>query len=941
MKKINKVIALILIFLFVSSNCVYGYTRVPEFLCDLGIKLYQQGRYDEALHEFRKALIAQPKYPAALKYIQMIKQVKTGQKQVHELEEEVLFPSVVSPTAPTQAGAIKQILDMVEMQREVIMSRQLDELELFAPLGEEVVALPQSVLAFKKKKSLPIRVFSLEEILEEARLSIEVEQGEKLIIVGKNISRFLVTHPDILGVERKSGNELLVTGKEVGYTYLHVWDDSGRSTAEFLGILPRPEIPLYGESLRKEAERARNFKLRYTLDWYSYESGRRIDSLNRSTYSYSHGLSLTGETPYGHLDSSASIRRQRTSSDLTYFTLGITDGILGNFKDFNLRTFDYSPPFSNLAFSGATLRGVLLTSPAFNKTLDYVTFWGREGGGRYGNLSPGLAETKNSFLGGINFNYSPNNKENYRFTVAHGWGRDRENYLGAYAYDLAANYNFNNWQAGYEVAHDSETFAHLIKTRYVRPKFSLRSEFRNISRNFLNITGDGWRQGELGGLFSLSYTPTDKLFMNSTLDVFRDRLYPAEDDNDRWNEDFNWDLNYQLDSQTTFGLAYALQNELGRVSQYRYQSPSLSMTRRFHFIRDIYTYANYYHQESKNFSSSTSDYVNDKIYLGLRFNLIGDLHYYLNKETSWLEERYTATKRKPNAWETGVDWSGQLSNSPYYGNFRFTYRDEEDAESTLSFLSGEDYIESYGELSYRPDNNKEFYGSCRVRNVWADNPSVSKRFEVAFNAGMRYLWNTGLRWDSVGSIEGYVFKDLNSDGLRQRDEAPIEGMKVWIGKDKSQVTDLFGYYKFKNIKGRKAFVNFDASMIPTGFVLTVPVTQEVLIAQGQTVRVDFGMISRCEIRGLVFEDVDGNGGYSREDIGLEGVGFILDDNIRVLSDSSGSYSFPNVNAGEHTVTLDLETLPIHYLPKAAIKEHITIYEGVTYIYNIPLGKIEE
>jgi hypothetical protein len=212
--------------------------------------------------------------------------------------------------------------------------------------------------------------------------------------------------------------------------------------------------------------------------------------------------------------------------------------------------------------------------------------------------------------------------------------------------------------------------------------------------------------------------------------------------------------------------------------------------------------------------------------------------------------------------------------------------------------------------------------------------------EADFNAGMRYLWDTGFHWDPVGNIEGYVFKDLNSDGLRQRDEAPVQGIKVWLGKNKSCVTDVFGYYKFKGVRARKAYVTLDTSTLPSGFVLTVPVTQEAGIVNTRSLKLDFGIISRSEINGFVFEDIDDNGEFSANDKGIQGVTIILEDGTKVTTDGSGKYSFPHVSAGEHTIALDLESLPIYYLPKTALTKKITLFEGVCYIYNIPLKRIE-
>ncbi len=900
---------------------------MPEFLCETGIKFYQQGRYEDALHSFLEALILEPNYKPALKYIQMLKQ-KGAIK-----EEDIAYPEaqpafVIGPPLGKKSSGI------AALEKEMISARQ--------SAGAMVSPVPSVATgeAVSKAAQLPA-VIRLDGTFSQISQPIEINQGKSIIIVGKNIQRFLVIEPAILTVEQRSPDELLATVGDIGYTYLHVWDDNDRWTIEFLCTLPQVEGPTYDEMLRREEEKSRNFKLRYDLAWTSSESGRRLRTLRRSSYSWGHRLSLDGETPYGNLHSEATVRSLKTTTDLTYLNFALTDGRLGPFKGFSLQGFDYSSPFSNLSFPGAGVRGAMLASPAFNKKIQYTAFWGREGGGRYGNLSPGLTKIKSSFLNGFNAAYFPTKAQTYKASIVHGWGRNRESYLPKYVYDASSEWSFERWGLDYDAAFDTDRVAYMIGTRYSRPKVNFTSEFRNIDKNFYSITGKGWRLGELGGLFNLNYQPTEKLSTSGMLDVFLDRAFPADDEDDRLNETFNWDTSYQIDPSSSINFNYNLQNRLGSIAQTRYQTEGAVFSKRFNFFREVSTYISYYHQDNKSYTSPSTSYVNDKAFAGLRFNLIGDLRYYINREMNWLKESFTGIRSTPNAYETGMDWTGQFWNSPLYGNFRLTWRDEEDATSTLSFLSGEDYLEGYSELSYRPTPDKEIYGSCRMRNTWADKIGLSPRMDFNFNAGMRYLWDTGVSWESAGNIEGYVFKDLNSDGLRQRDEAPVEGVKIYLGKDKFQVTDIFGYYKFKKVKGRKAFITLDASTLPPGFVVTVPIAQEISTAHNRTVVADFGIISRSEISGLVFEDVNGDGQYDRNDKGISGVVLTLEDGSQATTDNTGKYSFPHASAGEHTITLDLQSLPVYYLPQTSLTKEITLFEGVSFIHNIPLKRIKE
>ncbi|MCX5701784.1 MAG: pilus assembly protein N-terminal domain-containing protein [Candidatus Omnitrophica bacterium] len=941
----KKVFIILLVVIFSNSFILpaYPYTRIPEYLCELGLKFYNEGNYEQALYEFKKALIARPDYEPAMKYILMIQQEKTAREKMEELlfipdqptdipAKEVFKEGIKVQPAPrksaTVSGSIREQLELLDLRNEMIAQKQ-------AYFVLASVGMP------KRKEIIPPKVIILDEFFKDMPQPMEIEQGKSIVIAGKNIQRFLLTQPSILLVERKGPDELLITGKDIGYTYLHVWDDRERWTLEFFTTPPRPVGLTLEEEMRLAEERAENFKLRYTMDWTSYETGRRIYSLKKSYSGWAHLLSLNGFTPYGDLDVSTNIRRIKTSTDLTYFTLGLTNGLIGPFKGFKLRGFDYSIPFSNLAIPSIDLRGVTLTSPVSNKKIEYDVFWGKEGGGRYGNLSPGLSKSIDSLMTGFNINYLPTEKQIYRFSLAHGWGRDRDPNLNSYGYDFDTGYNFDKWGINYEIAQDSQTFAHLLTTNYHVPNFRLTTELRDIDKNFRSIIGQGSRAGELGLLSTFYYTPSTVLSMSGRLNAYRDRLYPSLDNDARWNEDFNYEANYTLDELTSLRFDYVLQNDLGKVGQSRYQSPGLGLSRTFELIKKVYTFANYRHQENKNFSSPGLDYLNDKIRLGLRFNLINELYYYLNKEFNWLEERFSGNRSQPNAMEMGLDWSKQILESPFYGSLRFSYRDEEDTNSPLSFLSGEDYIECYTSLIYRPTPEIEAYCYSRIRNIWADNPNVNKRVEADFNAGLRYLWNTGFRWESEGAIEGYVFKDFNGDGLRQRDEPPVEGVKIWLGKDKSQVTDMFGYYKFSKVKAKKAYVNIDVVTIPSGFLLTGPAIQEAAIAHRQTIGVNFGIISRSEITGIVFEDSDRNVQFGPKDLGIRGAVLLLEDGTKTTTDPSGRYYFRNIGVGKHTVTLDLNSLPYNYLPEVPVFKDIELFEGISYNYNIPIRNIEE
>lgn len=909
---------LALIFLGAQSRLLYGYLEIQQFLCEYGINFFNQGKYDEALLEFRKALLVQPNYELALRYIQIIEGTSASKKYTGQKIEP-------SPEA----------LPAGRLNKDDLIAQELDRFDKKAA-QTGVVPAPE-VLPQAGKKGVPA-VLDLDEYLMNIDQPIELPERESIILAGRNIRKFLVTHPEIIAVEKRGLDELIITARNIGYTDLHVWDDRGRSTLGILGVFPR--IVEEGALLR-DIEKAGNFKLRYTLDWSTFETGSNVKNFRRSSYYLRHGMGLEGATPYGRFDSFTVLSRFKTESDFTYYTAGITDGVLGRLKGWSLRGFDFSPPISNLAFQSVALRGVQLRSPAFHNKLDYTVFSGRERGGVIGALSSDSESRQDSFLEGVNLNYSPIKNQNYKLTLLHGYGSDRLGTLNPFAYDFIGSLNFNPCDFSYEISSNSERFAHLFKTTLRQPKLNLSAEFRDIDRNFTTIRGTASRQGEIGTLLNLNYAPTGRLGIQSSLDVYRDSLNPALDNDTRLNEDFMWDANYQLDEQTYLRLDYSLQNQLGRVAQFRYQSFGSGVYKKFQFIKLIDSRLSYQHQENENFSSPTSDYINEKIVAGVRLKLLGDLYYYFNKEINWFEERFNGIHTMPHAYETGLDWTSPVGLSPLSGTFRLSFRDEENTVSNLSFFSGEDFLETYLELAYRPHEGMELFSSCRFRNIWSENPRVNARMEAAFNAGMRYLWDTGMRWEAIGAIEGYVFDDYNLNGIKDAYEPGMPGVKLRLGKGKSMTTDASGYYKFPKVKARKAEVSLDTATIAPGYLLTSGQTQQIKLAHGQLSRVDFGLTIRSEISGIVFEDINGDGKLSQKEPGIKGVAVALEDGTKTAADDLGRYFFRKAKSGTRRLTLDVNSLPASYLPAVSVYKEIELSEGTSFKYDIPLKRIEK
>jgi hypothetical protein len=230
----------------------------------------------------------------------------------------------------------------------------------------------------------------------------------------------------------------------------------------------------------------------------------------------------------------------------------------------------------------------------------------------------------------------------------------------------------------------------------------------------------------------------------------------------------------------------------------------------------------------------------------------------------------------------------------------------------------------------------EFFFDSRVRNVWAENADRDALNEVDVRAGLRTSWDTFFRWSPKGTIFGTVFKDFNANSIKDKGEPGIEGIKIKVGK-KTVVTNSIGdYYSF--VRAKKIKVSLDSDSIPRGYVLSTILSKDIVIEHKKTAVVDFGLTSRSGIYGVVYYDKNENNELDPDDILIPKARVALDEKLVVESSYDGSYFFENITPGKHSIKLEINSLPIEYLPLIKLVNEVDVEEGTTYVFHVPLTK---
>ncbi len=782
---------------------------------------------------------------------------------------------------------------------------------------------------------------ALSEIIS-SQTTVELESGQTLFIenVG-GLTKFIPTDEGIVLLENVDSETLKVTGSDIGTTYVHIWNSKGRSTVPIRVIPPKVVLSHLQIRQREAIEKNRSFRFNYDNSRSASYNGVKFRDMPRSSSDFNQNFKLEGDTPYGDLSGNMQLQKAGGKTLLSEARIRLEDGKIGRFDKFNAAVGDSQVSPNLMIFPTAKVRGGLLEHWDEQKKLQWATFYGRENSSLFGTISPGLLSerTKSSFLSGTYADYRVNDNAKVKGGVFTGSGRSRQDELNRAGYGgqaelkLGPNVTMNN-----ETDFDDEKFVnkHSFTTKF--EKIRIKNEFRDISKKFFTMVGPPSRQGEVGYLLDVSANPSDRWAYNGSFDIFRDRLIPNPTDPDAVNLHTDMALNYFPCDEVNMTFNFQNMDDTGRIGPSRYRTLGAQYNERFDFWGKKATmFTRYNYRTNELLTSSLSNYRQNQVTLGFYTSLFWGINFSAQKEWNALEEPEISRYTHPNALVYTLDTSRQLWDTPFFMEARFRIRDEEQTESTNSFMAGEDSAEVSGGVYYREFEDLELFLTGSLTQYVAENASLpSQRVEAQFYTGMRWGFDTGLRWSSVGSFEGYVYKDVNGDGVRQPNEPGLPNMTVLSSDGKQALVDQNGYYQIKSVAGKKVTLALENSKIPYGFVPTGSLNQEFDIQQGKTQQADFGLTPRSDLTGVIFNDLNGNEKYENNEPGISTVKLMLENGQSVWSNASGVYTFSNLVAGDHTISLVVTSLPEGYLPSQTPKKNFTLFEGVRYELSFPL-----
>ncbi|MFT7538588.1 MAG: hypothetical protein ACI9F2_000735 [Lysobacterales bacterium] len=772
---------------------------------------------------------------------------------------------------------------------------------------------------------------------KQPNTELEVEVRRSIVLVGSNIKRFLVTKDDYLDVERVNGSQIRIESLRRGPAIIHVWDDRGRWTFNILGIIIVKERKGGKKDFNVEREEyVKNFHIGQSTDWSSFYQGRSVGSLEQQSLLFRNFIGIYGESPIGDIDGSASFYKFSESTELVGQSIGLTNATIGPLEDVTIRGWDTSARFSSLSLPGAYFRGFLFKGLGFERNVQLIYLRGQDYDGEY-SASISALDFDASYLEGVKIKLFPDQRfNNYSFNFAHGYGDERTEGLKKRVYSVDTNQKYLDLEIHSELAFDEDEWASHVNTNYAGDDYNWNVSLRNVNKDFKTITAAPGDAGEIGAIVRYNKKFDDGVF-DTDIDLYRDRVQSNPERETAINVDYNASVQYNINQSTKLRSSFYFVYTPQIISPVRNFRINHLLTKEFEVWENqmITGTLGYSFQRNRYRNSETSEFDRQSLLVGMRMPFLKYFNYNMRYEQSFVRDVLDEEHSTPSAFNAGVGYSRQFTEK-FGGNVRFNYRNEQDTDDNFSFLSGTDDVRTSVGITFNPKEDIEIYVDGTLRNVWQEAQDEATYTEMDVRMGVKSSWDLMFGWNPYGRVRGIVWNDLNGNGLYETHEPGVGGINVRVGK-KTVKTNKFGWY-FTKVAAKKIIVDLDAASLPAGYFISTADIHQIDIDQFKTQYASFGVTSQTALRGLVFVDTNNNRLYdSNEDL-VGGAKIILDGEMTRTTDHQGGYSFSNIMPGEHDISIDVNSLPLQYLPKIKVKAKIILKEGATLNYLIPLSE---
>ncbi|MDE1920417.1 MAG: hypothetical protein KGJ09_02195 [Candidatus Omnitrophica bacterium] len=933
-----------------------------KYYMDAGIKAYKAQDNKDAIHYFKIAKIYWPASKEAQDYLKLLGVPQPPVSPAVAPPAQVALPVVQAQAPPVPAQVpVPVTVPAVQQPQPLPQSVVQQPPQVTAPAAVSVAvkvqptapqpaavpvpSAPQSAPTPVQVAIIPLNpkepppVLSLAQLTNngqvKGQLQIDIHSG--VIIEGAGgIRQFLVTSEGFIQVKRLDANRLEIDAVRIGQTFLHIWDAFGLHTLFVEVVFPKSisRAVVVGVSRVRHAQ---PFIVTYANDWSTYYQGKNFSQLKRQSYDFNETLGITGETPYGFLDASGTYEDFNSFSRFNTYTIGLSQIPLEGTSNFNVRGFDAFRYMSPLTLPGTHLRGAFADVDLMDNMLGLSVGHGQE------ELPPGFFTSANlsspylnAYIDAVKLTLWPqshNDQLSLNFATAYGKDRALEPYLTNHVYSVQGMHRFNEFLTlNAEEANDTSHDSQLASLQWQRGSFLTALNFRNIDKNYSTVSTLPANQGETGATWVVQ-ADGQKYSLDSFIEAYQEHLYANPDNPRAFNYDGNSHLRADINPNVWTDTDFNFVDSPGLLSPMRNVNLNQRISRGFQIFNGfravVFGGAGYEYSHAS--GSDFGNYDKEDVIAGVQLPLTNHWSVFANDEYDWLNQQ-SFGHSNPDIINSGIEFQKQFTPK-FSVTSQAVYRNELGVDSQDSILSGQESVMFSSSFNYNPTPDLSvFLDGDASRVLYHTGSEPYDDFEA--HVGMRITFGGATYWDPLGTVMGTVFKDKTGTGKFEKGDEGVAGIKIQVG-DKVVTTDKNGRYRIR-IRAKGVQVTPQLDSIPAGYIFSTPQTLNIDILQGRTVHADFGLVTQTGIYGIVFVDKTGTGIPNDNDRFIGKVRIILDGKIVQKSDAHGSFYFRNVSPGEHTITIDINSLALDMLPKVKLKSKINVVEGTNYVFNIPV-----
>lgn len=161
-------------------------------------------------------------------------------------------------------------------------------------------------------------------------------------------------------------------------------------------------------------------------------------------------------------------------------------------------------------------------------------------------------------------------------------------------------------------------------------------------------------------------------------------------------------------------------------------------------------------------------------------------------------------------------------------------------------------------------------------------------------------------------VEGYVYIDRDGSGDYSAPDIPVENIEVRLSTGEKAYSDSEGHYLFETLYPGEYAVGLNTSTLPDTFLLTTTSPVAVVLPDGFTDMVNFGLklaqayqVKPGRLEGIVFFDRNGNETYESDEPLLQDFKAVLDGKLITIG-KQGRFIFSHIEEGNHFVEISYD-----------------------------------